>query len=433
MYTRFLNEREISSKARKACDDIQKICDAGDAFTQSGSHRDPVQTLVIRRGSNRDGLITPMIESAAIQAEKYAAGAGELFLRILSSAVIDDIAKKSIGAEPDDEWDKILSKISEISIPSRKRDILRTFDAGSEPYRRIIEKTFATIMSDDKILVKKSPLSATKITRSLGYGFSDLEIDQRFLQKGVWNRKNVRSIIIDGIIENVSEIHRFLEDSSKNRIPCVIFCLDCLPDVMETLTKNYIAGNLDVILVKVPVTEFHVNTLVDLGIIFGIEPIAAARGDTISTGIDRQKSEADRVIISRNQISIERESARKDVHAHTTGLRKRIDENLNLAHILEPRIRSLSSSSTKIEVGIDDQKNDPNIVERLDRTFRSLPKIFKSGFIEKNDFQEFSSAKMCLLFGRNNVVPAEMAYQAIKVFLSTRTSIRSVAAGIETV
>lgn len=433
MYTKFLDQREISSRARRAFEDVQKICDAGDAFTIAGSHRDPVQTLVIRRGSNRDNLITPIIEASAIQAEKKAAGAGELFLRISSNSMIDDISRMSIGADPDDEWEKILEKIHERSIPSRKRDIVETFNQGSDPFKRIINRAFSTIMADDKVLVKKSPSLTTKISRETGYNFSELEIDQRFLQKGVWNKKNVRAIIIDGIIENVSEIHRFLEEVSRNRAPCVIFCLDCLPDVMETLTKNYLTGSLDVILVKIPVNEFHVNTIADLGIIFESEPISASRGETISLGTERQKSTAEKIIISRNQVNIEKSDSRELVQAHIRKLRSRIDENMEMAHILEPRIRSLSSSSTKIEIGIEDLKIDPNLVETLDRTFRSLPRIFRLGFIEKNDFKEFSSSKMCLLFGSNNVVSAEMAYQAIKIFLSTRKSIRSAAAGIESV
>ena len=62
-----------------------------------------------------------------------------------------------------------------------------------------------------------------------------------------------------------------------------------------------------------------------------------------------------------------------------------------------------------------------------------LPKTLKFGFIEKKDFQGFSSSKIDLLFRENHVVSAETAYQAIKIFLSTRESIKSAGAGIEAV
>ena len=78
-------------------------------------------------------------------------------------------------------------------------------------------------------------------------------------------------------------------------------------------------------------------------------------------------------------------------------------------------------------------RSDPNIVERLDRSFRSLSKILKFGFIEKSDFEGFSSDKISLLFGKNHAVPAEMAYQSIKIFLSTREAIQSAAAGIKSI
>jgi hypothetical protein len=431
MHTRLVEEREISGRSRKACQEIQEICSSGNAITLAGSHRDPVQTLLMRRGSGNDSLIMPIIESSAIQAEKQAAGAGELFLKILSNALREDISRKAAGLPEDNEWEKILEKIPSSSVPARKSDISRIFSAGSSSFQDIVKSTFSTVRSGDKILVKKSSAIDTKITRETGYNFSDLEVDQRFFQKGTWIRKNARVVIIDGIIENVSEIHHFLEDLSRSKSPGVIFCLDCLPDITETLIKNYMMGNLDVVIVKVPVTEFHVNTLVDLGTIFETEPIASAMGETISSGLKRQNNTAQRMIIARGQITIERPESRTRVESHLRELRDRIYKNFNLFPILEPRIRSLASSTTKIDVGINDQKIDPNIVESLDRTFRSLPRVFKSGFIEKNEFEGFSSSKICLLFEKNNVVPAEMAQQAIKIFLSTRSAIQSAAVGIE--
>lgn len=433
MHTRFLEEKEITSRARKVCEDVQNICSAGDAFTTIGKHSDPVQTLIMRRGFNGDGLITPIIESSAIQAEKKSAGAGETFLRIFSESMLEDISRKSIGLESDKEWEEILKHVLASSVPVRKSDIARVFTTGSEIHQKIIKDSLHILRAGDNVLVKKSAILSTRITRESGYKFNDLEIDNRFLQKGIWNRKDVKIILIDGIIEKISEIHHLLEEVSKNKKPSVIFCIDCLPDVMETLTKNYLMGNLDTILVKVPVTEFHVNTLADLGVIFGCEPAAAARGDTISSGILRQNIVSDRLTISKNQVSIENSDSRDRVSRHVSSLRKRIEEDINLIHILEPRIRSLSTSVTRIDVGIEDQKTDPNIIESLDRTFRLLPKLLSFGFIEKNDFKGFSSSKICLLFERKDVVPAEMASQAIKIFLSTRSSIRSAAAGIESI
>jgi hypothetical protein len=433
MYTRYLDENEITRRARKSCEDIDKICTSGDAFTLNGSHKDPVQTLLMRRGSNRDSLITPIVESASIDAEKKAAGAGETFLRLFSDGFMKDIRRLSAGIEADPEWEEILGQIKKCAIPARKRDLSRLFSSSSEPYKRIMTEVFESINIDDKILVKKSAQSKTAISRETGYSFEELGVDPRFLSRGTWIRKDVKCFLIDGYIENVSEIHHILEDLSRSRTPAIIFCIDALPDITETLVKNFLTGSLDVVLVKIPVTEMHVNTIVDIGIILGIEPVTAATGETISVGLRRQISISDKVTVSRGKISIDRPATRKEVNTHIRDLRKRIEDNINLAVIIEPRIRSLSSSTLKIDVGMDDLKSDSNIVERLDRTFRSLPTLIKFGFIEKNDFQQFSSDKMCLLFGKDHVAPAEMAYQALKIFLSTRSAIQSIAAGIESV
>jgi hypothetical protein len=432
MHTKLLTENDITRRARKVCEDIDLICSSGDAFTKDGFHRDPVQTLLMRRGSNRDNLITPIIEAAAIQAEKQAAGAGELFLKLIAFGLKNDIRRKSCGLETDDEWKIILDHLHKSSVPARKRDLSLLFSSGSLTYSRIMNEVFNVIRADDKVFVRKIATSKSMISRELGYTFEGLGVDPRFFTKTSWIRKNVKTFLIDGVIEKVSEIHHILEEASSQKTPCVIFCIDALPDISETLVKNFLMGNLDVILVKVPVVESHINTLVDLGTIFDLEPVAAARGDTISTGTRKQCSFAEKFIITRAQIAIEKQDTADKVTSHVMNLRTRISEDINFAPVLEPRIRSMSASTTKIEVGIDDVKNDPNIIERLDRTFRMMPRIMSSGFIKKSDFIQFSNDKMCLLFDRDYAIPTEMANHAIKVFLSTRSAIQSAAAGIET-
>lgn len=433
MHTRLLSSEDLVKKSRKSCEDIQKICRSEVTITQSGYHNDPVQTLLMRRGFNNDPLITPIIEASAIQAEKNAAGSGELFLRIFSNEMLEDISRRSIGIESDSEWDRILDAVEKNSIPARRRDIKNLFLSSSDCYQKIMNRTFDLLCADDKVYVRKTASSSSSISRDPGYSFENLGIDPRFLSKGPWSKNQVRVILIDGIIERVSEIHSLLEEMSQTRTPCVIFCLDALPEVYETLVKNFSMGNLDVVMIKVPVDEMSVNTLVDLGTIFGIEPIRASSGETITLGIKNQVSKADVITISKGKISIEKRDSKNQVRDHIKRLRKKIDENINLAQIIEPRIRSLSSSTVRINVGLDDQKRDPNIVEKLDRTFRSLPKIIRLGFIEKNDLKGFSSSKIDLLFNRNNAVPAEMAIQSIKIFLSTRKAIGTAGAGIETI
>lgn len=433
MHTELVDSSEINRRSRKICEEIEKICNSGASLTQYGMHRDPVQTLLLRRGSNSDFLITPIIESAAIQAEKSAAGAGELFLKMFSRFFPVEVMREKSGLFPDPEWEKIADKVQKFSIPGRKSDLVRIFQDSGQCHRDVLAEVFQKIKAGDKILVRKTASSKTQIQREVGYTFEGLNIDPRFLSRGHWSRRGVKVILIDGVIENITEIHALLEDLSSKKTPCVIFCIDSLPDVSETLVKNFLMGNLDVILVKIPVDEFHINTSVDLGIILGLEPISAQLGETISLGVKRQKNTADRIVISKNQVNIENVSTRESVNSHARELRKRISDNIELSLILEPRLKSLNSSAIRVDVGIEDQKKDPNIVEKLDRTFRSLPKILRMGFIEKNDFQEFSSDKICLLFEKDNVASAEMVYQAVKVFLSTRQAIQSAEVGIRSV
>ena len=82
MYSNLLDDKQVISKVRAACSNIDKIVNSGNVRTSTGYHRDPVQTLVLSK--HRDGITMPMFEVAAIEAEKRSAGAGEIFMRLVS-------------------------------------------------------------------------------------------------------------------------------------------------------------------------------------------------------------------------------------------------------------------------------------------------------------------------------------------------------------
>ena len=432
MHSNFLNSQQVFARARHACEDVKKITESGNTYTSTGYHRDPVQTLVMRRGSNSDGLISPLFESAAIEAEKRSAGAGEIFLKLVSNYLSDDLRRSLIGTELDDEWNEISEHVKRSSIPARKPDF-KSLVGKNTAFSSLIESIMLQARAGDKIVVKKSAISKSTITRKTGYIFSDLNVDGRFYSKGFWSKKNCRLVLIDGVIENISEIHRLLEELSKNKQPAVIACIDALPDVCETIAKNFETNRLDVILVKIPVDEKHVNTLVDMGVIMNEHPTSATQGETISSGCARQNKVVSRMTLARGQIIIEDEENNLIVADHVSDLKERMDDNRDLAIILEPRIQSLCGTAIQVDVGVDDVKMDPNLVEKLDRFFRMMPKIMKMGIINKSDMSMFSPDKVCLLFGETDVASAETVSKSIEIFLSVRQTIKNAGAAIESV
>lgn len=430
MYSNLLDDKQVISKVRSACANIDKIVNAGSVYTNIGYHHDPVQTLVLSR--HRDGITMPMIEVAAIEAEKRSAGAGEIFLRLVSKFLINDMKNIQLGAEIDNEWIEILQQIKTHSIPVRKKNLFDLLPHTNR-FSNIVQDSFGILQAGDRVLVKKSATTDTIVSRKSGFIFDGLNIDPRFRSKGLWTKKNCRIILIDGVIEKISEIHRLLEDLSSTKQPAVIVCIDALPDVCETLAKNYEMGNLDVILVKVPVDEYHINMLVDMGEVIQNHPIAASLGETISQGCQRHTSRVDRITVVGQKIVIEDDKNSGAVSSHTRNLKHRIDQNRDLSVILEPRIQSLCGAAVRIDVGINDLKADPGIIEKLDRFFRSLPKVMNFGLINKNDLIEFSNDKVCLLFGETDVAPAETLVRSIEIFLSIRNTIRNTGAAIESI
>jgi hypothetical protein len=170
MHSRLLDDRKLISKARSACVEIDRIVNSGNVYTGLGYHRDPVQTLVLSNASKKDGIIMPLFESAAIEAEKRSAGGGEILLKILSSHLMNDMKNMEIGSLIDEEWKEILAKIKTHSIPARKSNLLNMLPSDSK-FTEIVRSVFQILRAGDRVLVKKSALSNTQITRKNGFIF----------------------------------------------------------------------------------------------------------------------------------------------------------------------------------------------------------------------------------------------------------------------
>jgi len=168
-----------------------------------------------------------------------------------------------------------------------------------------------------------------------------------------------------------------------------------------------------------------------LGVIMNTHPTSATQGETISLGCARQNKTVSRLTLTRGQIVIEDEENIGLIKDHLIDLKKRLDANPDHAIILEPRIQRLSGAAIQIDVGIDDLKADPGVVEKLDRFFRSIPRLMKSGIINKSDMSMFSADKLCLLFGETDVASTETVIRSIEIFLSIQQTIKNSGAAIE--
>jgi hypothetical protein len=190
-------------------------------------------------------------------------------------------------------------------------------------------------------------------------------------------------LIVDGYIENVSEIHTILDYCGKNRQRLLICCRGCSDDVSHTLAVNRARGTLSAFALAFPFDENDANTLVDIAMLVGHDVISSLKGQLISAVEPDKLPQIQFARLIRDKLLLNDSRAHNRIVQHV----KNIKEKLLSAQVesfapLEKRLKRLSGSTmiVRLKSGVDHQLR----CELWDQAFRTI-KCATRGVIEVSD------------------------------------------------
>ena len=346
-------------------------------------------------------VVKPIILEACLRSETMAAGSGILCLDFVLKTLpviiqkqknqdfvleetlnnfinnltknVKNLANRSTGAS-------ITSHIQNLDIP----DVCKL----------ILQETYTLSGKSGVIKVKKSNNQETKIIVQKGSNFS-LNIDDVFLGKsGKWNNNEVNCVVIDGIVLEVSEIHHLLESAAESNEPFVVFAREFSPEVLHTISHNFIRGTLNVIPVCVPFDK---------------------KGTSIhNTGTLTQKS-----------MHIERIIANKNDEDFSNFSQEVINEKQAL---VDKRLSELFSETVAIEIGQNLLHKHRSVVEKIDQALRNIGYVNKTSLMKELDSSDFleKSIKDILLEQEKEIYSVESIVLSVKFSKAIIKSICSV-------
>ena len=133
---------------------------------------------------------------------------------------------------------------------------------------------------ESKIVCEPTKNSKTSIELKNGYNFTINPFDLFYNQKGRWDREKVKCLIVDGFVENISEIDHLLTESNKTKNPMIIFANGFNDDVIQTLKFNFERETLDIFPVKIDIELDSINTINDIAVVCGGDIISSLKGNS---------------------------------------------------------------------------------------------------------------------------------------------------------
>lgn len=266
-----------------------------------------------------------------------------------------------------------------------------------------------------KFEVKESLTNDASVVVTSGFNF-DLSPDERVLFSP-WTKENVRLFLIDGLVENVSEIHHLLTKANEEKAPVIILARGFSDDVINTLAVNRQRGVLDVIPIKTPYDEIHANTLKDISCVIGSNVISSLTGDLISMRKFDELPIVKKVSCLSKKIIITTTPS-SSLKSHIVTLQElRETSNEEKKSLYDKRLRSLVNSLTTIEV----PKRIKTGVELTTQTIKIMSAFLSSGLVDLNEIRNFSLGifndpiDFTVKTTRKNLIPASHLINAVKL------------------
>lgn len=275
-----------------------------------------------------------------------------------------DYQKSDVGFRAD--YDDILALIDEFITDDLAKDALKE----------------ALLLSgfNGKILIEKSKDQRCVVQQILGCTF---QLNQLTKKKEIIH--NPKILVIDGMIESVSEIHHIFSWLNESKHSAVLFVRSLSDDVLNTINVNNARKTLDVIVYRANFDIEHANTLVDVATVSGARFISTLTGDLISSiDVNSDFGNLDKIYVDTNSVTLTTRSNNPVVLQHLSTLRKNRDsETLEIKQrVLDARIKSVTPAQVVLKL-----PDDIFFVQRsqqIDYTLRAIKSAVDWG-IKRNE------------------------------------------------
>ena len=369
----------------------------------------------LQRNSNQISKI--LIDSIAHHAEKsdfYSPGSLEICTH-LTTVLIRHYAELKLANQLnqdninliENQKDEILQAVISNTTMSSWKDLQKTLSpifTDNTLYHAAVEAIKQAGLSG-KIFIDASDNKHYVIEIEDGCNFN-VEIFPKFLEKSNnWDKKFVKVVIVDGIIEKVSEIHHILEHGSKNKEPIVIFARGFGEEVLSTLYLNFLRKTLDVFPVTVGFDE-NVNMLNDIAVVCDSDVVSSIKGELISSIDLDNLSTVEKISVSGSTITIINSSANQNINTHIENILNNAG-NFKNSKIIADRIKGLTSRCVTIYLHGNYQKQQSDYYE-LDRALRSIKSVIQFGTVDitkmKRELKKIDSILSLMILKSINTV-----------------------------
>jgi hypothetical protein len=319
------------------------------------------------------------------------------------------------------EKQRYLSNILKVCVPASPLEIKQLVDkVAVEPLvaSTVLEATNLAGI-EGNIIVEEGNSENIVVELEFGYNFLVQPFKGFIPTVGSWNRSNVKVLLVDGMIEKVSEIDKLLTKSFETKNSLMIMAQGFSEEVVATIWNNNNRGVFDVMPVRLQQSLEALNVLNDISAVCGGDVLSTLKGEMLMYVDYDELPVVEQITITGNVLTLQNARTRGRVISHLNYLNNRRREQqentsvTDLADLTTKRIQNLLSHTVKVTLP---KKDSANKKAAIDNAIRACRTTYTYGLIEPEAVstegmsQTWQRVHKELIKDLNNKIPSILLY-----------------------
>jgi hypothetical protein len=289
-----------------------------------------------------------------------------------------------------EEFKKILEDNSKVTkeeeIPKLLKQIL-----NDECLETVVSEALELAGLQGFISIEEGFSDAYSVEMRTGYNFP-LPVSKGFLNGNSWEYSEVKVLVVDGVVEKVSELDKILQKNNQTLTPTLFFAQGFSEEVLATLKVNFDKKRLNIVPVKAPPDVETLNLLNDIAIVSGAQTVSTLKGDLLIYVdydslpiVESVKCTTEGVLIRNSKTS---GAVGNQVRNILEKREQKQREAIDLAALYENRVKNLISHSVIVKLPKMTKPELESTKTKIDICLRTFKANLNYGTIDFNEINE---------------------------------------------
>jgi hypothetical protein len=256
------------------------------------------------------------------------------------------------------EEEKYLQKILGTCYPASYSQVSDLVDQVAEDavVATVVKEATKLAGIEGNVVIEECDGTNVVVELQFGYNFKVFPFKGFIPQFGTWLRSNAKVLLVDGLLEKVSEMDKILMKSFETKVPLIIIAQGFSEEVIATIHANVTRGGFDIMPIRLEQTLDALNMLNDIAVVSGCDVVSTLKGEMLTYVDYDSLPVVERVSLTEKVLTLHNSKTRGNVLAHLNYLNTRRKDQSertdvsDLADLTTKRIQNLLAHVVKVSI-----------------------------------------------------------------------------------